>query len=87
MHPSAMHFGDKFFKTYFDKTANITIVDIGSHDMNGSLRTVAPLGSKFIGLDFVNGNGVDIVIKDAYSLPLESNSVDVCVTTFYYINL
>jgi SAM-dependent methyltransferase len=54
-------------------------VDIGSQDVNGSLRDVCPEGNQYIGIDFVRGKGVDIVISDPYELPIESESTDVVV--------
>jgi SAM-dependent methyltransferase len=81
MHDTAMDYGGKFFDTYLKNTKDLTIVDIGSQDVNGSLRSVAPPNNKYIGVDFVKGNGVDIVITDPYSLPFENESVDVIVSS------
>ena len=49
----------------------LTIMEIGALDINGSLRSVAPPGSIYLGLDTVGGKGVDIVIDDPYVLPFE----------------
>ena len=81
MHDTAMEYGGKFFDTYLKNTKDLTIVDIGSQDVNGSLRSVAPPNNKYVGVDFVKGNGVDIVITDPYSLPFENESVDVIVSS------
>jgi SAM-dependent methyltransferase len=81
MHDTAMHYGEAFFKTYLKNTKDITIIDIGSQDVNGSLRSVAPPNNKYIGLDFVEANGVDVLITDPYSLPFENESVDVIVSS------
>ncbi|NKA17451.1 MAG: methyltransferase domain-containing protein [Alphaproteobacteria bacterium] len=81
MHDTAMEYGKLFFNIYLKNINNLTIVDIGSQDVNGSLRLVAPLDSKYIGIDFIKGKGVDVVINDPYSLPFESNSVDVVVSS------
>ena len=81
MHDTAMEYGGKFFDTYLKNTKDLTIVDIGSQNVNGSLRSVAPQNNKYIGVDFVKGNGVDIVITDPYSLPFENESVDVIVSS------
>lgn len=78
MHDTAMRFGKYFFEKYVGETGK-TIVDIGAQDVNGSLRDVAPKGVTYIGVDFVEAKGVDVVITDPYSLPFEDNSVDVCV--------
>jgi len=81
MHDTAMEFGAAFFNTYLKNTKELTIVDIGSQDVNGSLRSVAPLNNKYIGLDFVEAKGVDVVITDPYSLPFEDESVDAVVSS------
>jgi len=81
MHDTAMEYGGKFFDTYLKNTKDLTIVDIGSQNVNGTLRSVASPNNKYIGIDFVNGNGVDIVITDPYSLPFENESVDVIVSS------
>lgn len=81
MHDTAMEYGGKFFDTYLKNTKDLTIVDIGSQNVNGTLRSVASPNNKYIGIDFVNGNGVDIIITDPYSLPFENESVDVIVSS------
>lgn len=86
MHKSALHFGKAFFDVYlsnFDSKC-LTIVDVGSQDVNGSLRSFAPSESKYIGVDFVDGKGVDVILTDPYQLPFESESVDaiVCSSVF-----
>lgn len=81
MHDTAMEYGAAFFNTYLKNTKDLTIVDIGSQDVNGSLRSVAPPNNKYIGVDFVEANGVDVVITDPYSLPFEDESVDVVVSS------
>ena len=82
MHKTAMDFGKRFFETYINPLGSenqLTIVDIGSLDVNGSLRRVAPAEHKYIGVDFATGNGVDVVLEDPYTLPFESESIDACV--------
>jgi SAM-dependent methyltransferase len=79
MHHSAMEYGRLFFSRYTKENNNLKIVDIGSQDVNGSLRSVSLQGNEFIGVDFVQGKGVDIVITDPYNLPFSDDSVDVVV--------
>lgn len=79
MHPTAMELGAKFFGTYAKDRRGSKIVDIGSQDVNGSLRAVAPPGNEYIGIDFVEGKGVDVIINDPYSLPFQSSAVDIVV--------
>lgn len=81
MHPTAMQNGQLFFDTYLDKSSTSVVVEIGAQDVNGSLRDVAPPGVRYIGVDFVVGKGVDVVLTDPYCLPFESESVDVIVSS------
>ena len=78
MHPSALNYGKKFFDTYC-KGFSGTVVDIGSQNVNGSLKDVCPAEAEYIGVDFCPGNGVDIILTDPYKLPFDDNSVDVIV--------
>jgi len=81
MHDTAMMYGKCFFETYLKDAKDLVIVDIGAQDVNGSLRSVAPKDNQYIGLDFVKGKGVDIILTDSYQLPLETGSVDVIVSS------
>jgi SAM-dependent methyltransferase len=79
MHDTAMEIGAKFFQTYVAGRSGLTVVDVGAQDVNGTLRSVCPPGNRYIGIDFVAGKGVDIVIDDPYSLPVDGESADVVV--------
>ena len=81
MHVSALKHGQLFFDTYLGQEAAVTIVDIGAENINGSLRQCAPLGCRYIGVDFVPGPGVDMVLDDPYHLPFADASVEVVVST------
>lgn len=81
MHPSAMANGARFFDTYVRHLPAPLVVDIGSQDVFGSLRTVAPPGARYVGVDMAPGKGVDVVIADPYVLPFETGSVDVVVSS------
>lgn len=81
MHQTAMTNAALFFKSYVPQGTGKVIVEIGSQDVNGSIRQVAPSDAKYIGADFVDGKGVDVILEDPYSLPFEDCSVDVCVSS------
>lgn len=83
MHPSALYYGKQFFDVYVkDRMNNITIVDIGSQDVNGSLRDVAPLdNNRYIGVDFAQGKNVDVVLSDPYKYPFPDNFCEVVVSS------
>jgi SAM-dependent methyltransferase len=57
------------------------VVEIGSQDVNGSLRSVAPDAFDYIGVDFQAAKGVDVVLTDPYSLPFASESVDMVLSS------
>lgn len=80
MHPSAMQGAKDFFQKYANEFVEPTIVEIGSQNVNGSIKEVAP-PSKYIGLDFQKANGVDIVLDDPYKFPLEDGMADIVVTS------
>lgn len=79
MHSSALHLGTLFFQTH-GKNAR-RILDIGSADVNGSLRPDAPKGAEFVGVDLTAGPGVDVVIKAGAKLPFDTSSFDVVIST------
>ncbi|MBR8208218.1 methyltransferase domain-containing protein [Burkholderia cenocepacia] len=81
MHPSAMENGKLFFDTYVSRLGSVKLVEIGSQDVNGSLRTVAPSNVDYIGVDFVEGRGVDVLLEDPYVLPFDTSSVDLVVSS------
>ena len=83
MHQTALKYAKLFFETYCETgdSEKYSIVEIGSQDVNGSLRDVAPSGFNYIGLDFVEGKGVDIVIDDPYKIPLPDGYADIVVTS------
>lgn len=85
MHHSALHNCQQFFETYGESINSLApiahVVEIGSQDVNGSLRTLCPDQFKYTGVDFVAGKGVDLILDDPYKLPFESESVDVVLSS------
>lgn len=80
MHKSALQTGKIFFETYWiDEFHNI--LDIGSRDVNGSLRSVKPGNAAYLGVDMTAGPGVELVLKDPHHLPFDDESFDVIVST------
>ena len=90
MHPSSLHHAEVFHNTYLSTSRKPRkIVEIGSQDVNGSLKSVFHKKHDYVGLDFVEGKGVDLVIDDPYSLPLQSGSADVvlCSSVFEHSSM
>ena len=82
MHPSAFETGRRFFHTYVVGSKSPSVIEIGSQNVNGCLRDVAsPNVREYVGVDFVEGNGVDVILKDAYKYPFEDNQFDFLVTS------
>jgi len=81
MHPSAMENGKRFFETYAKHKDGGVVVDIGSQDVNGSLRSSTPDRFKYVGVDFEEAANVDVVLKEPYVLPFDSESVDIVVSS------
>jgi SAM-dependent methyltransferase len=81
MHPSAMRNGSRFFETYVRQMSDPLVVDVGSQDVFGSLRSVLPPNARYLGVDMVAGKNVDLVIEDPYTLPFEQGSIDVIVSS------
>ena len=78
MHDTALAAGKSFFQAHGNPSA--VVVEVGSQDVNGSLRSVAVCG-KYVGLDFQHGKGVDIVLEDPYKIPLEDGFADIVVSS------
>ena len=79
MHDTAKASAGYFF-TEFCKPDHI-VVEIGSQNVNGSLRDVIGPHKQYVGLDFQNAKGVDIVLEDPYKFPLVDNFADLVVTS------
>jgi SAM-dependent methyltransferase len=85
MHPTALQNCQLFFDCYGSsieiRSPNAKVIEIGSQDVNGSIRDCCPKNFEYIGVDFVAGEGVDIVLDDPYSLPFQTESVDVVLSS------
>lgn len=85
MHDTARLTGEGFFKVYGQPGPGQTgqsILDVGSMDVNGTLRPFAPQGSTYVGVDISFGPGVDIVLDDPHEFPQrDTNAFDLVVST------
>jgi len=85
MHRTAMMNAQRFMNCYGQRIPQTDepalIVEVGSQDVNGSLKQVVPPRFQYIGVDFAEAKGVDIVLDDPYSLPFESESVDAIMSS------
>ena len=80
MHASALEYGRKFFEIHTDAGFE-RVLDIGSLDINGSLRSVCPPGLAYTGIDLSAGKGVDLILSDPYAYPFPDGHFDMIVST------
>jgi SAM-dependent methyltransferase len=72
---------ERLIEGYLDPLSPLSIIDVGSYDINGSYRLLFDKPGWFYrGVDQTAGPNVDIVLKNPYHLPLPSNSVDLVIS-------
>ena len=80
MHYSAYVNAEKFYMNYCsDNIENKKILDVGSYDVNGSLRPIFEKG-QYIGMDMEAGPNVDIVGK-SHNIPFPNDHFDIVVSS------
>lgn len=80
MHDTAFTIGGLAIEHYCPSSDG-EILEIGSLDVNGSLRRHNINCKRYIGLDFSPGEGVDHVIADDYDWPVEDASFDLVLAS------
>lgn len=80
MHDTALEIGRLAIEIYGQK-AKPRILEIGSLDVNGSLRQFAPQDSEYVGVDMVEGKGVDVVVVPDEPLPFDEESFDLAIAS------
>lgn len=85
MHPSAYEEMARCIAKYVPTDGKITVVDFGSRSSARRMsmthrQLLADYDCDVIGVDIVEGNNVDIVMKKPYRLPMKSNSADVVLS-------
>ncbi|MFC5743969.1 methyltransferase domain-containing protein [Dyella tabacisoli] len=81
MHVSSYQHMQDLVARYLDTQRSLSVVDIGSYDVNGSYRTLFGNAKwSYQGIDLEAGPGVDIVLSSPYRLPFASGSVDLVVS-------
>ena len=80
LHKGAYILGGKFFSRYAN-APSASILEIGSYNVNGTLKDFQPEGSKWLGADIESGPGVDIVIENTSALPFEDSTFDYVVAS------
>lgn len=80
MHDTALRIGGLAIEIYCDPQS-ARILDVGSMDVNGSLRQFCESKAAYVGVDIETGPGVDVVVKPGAPIPLEDGSFDLVVAT------
>lgn len=82
----------KLLYQYFDESqcldTNRVVLDVGSYDMNGSLKERMPAAWTYIGLDLMPGPNVDVVLDLTEPFPIDDESIDLIVSSscFQYVS-
>jgi len=81
MHNESYEAAKKFKNRYLPESLNrLTFLEVGSLNVNGSLRSVFSKTKKYTGVDIVSGRDVDIVLKDPHKLPFNDSEFDMVVS-------
>lgn len=81
VHRTAIANAKLFFDTYVQPLGKVSIVEIGSQNVNGSIRESFGPDVNYIGVDFADAPGVDVVLTDPYSLPFQDDEIDIVVSS------
>lgn len=79
MHDTAMEIGSAFFDVYCSNWK--IVLELGSMDVNGSLRASCPAGVQYLGMDVEHGKSVDLIVKVGEQLPLRSDIADAIISS------
>jgi len=85
MHLSAYNNAQRFYDVYNKSFADgFKVVEVGSQNVNGSMRPIFERDCDYTGLDWVDGKGVDIVLTEAYKFPIPDECADIitCSSAF-----
>jgi SAM-dependent methyltransferase len=80
MHDTAYMSGRLFFQIYASKDHK-KVLDVGSMNVNGTLRDHVPPHLEYVGVDLSPGMGVDVVLQDPNKLPFDDHEFDLIVST------
>ena len=76
-----MLLGKSFFNNYLDAERKLEILDVGSMNLNGTLRDVASQCWIYTGIDIEEGEGVDVILEDPHSFHFDDETFDAIVST------
>ncbi|MBT4870430.1 MAG: methyltransferase domain-containing protein [Candidatus Diapherotrites archaeon] len=71
MHENSMKLMRNFVNNNLDKSKKLSILDVGSYDINGSYKELFDWPWDYTGLDLEAGKNVDFVAKSLYDWGLD----------------
>jgi SAM-dependent methyltransferase len=81
MHQTAYKNAQLFYDKYCHENIQDKIVlDIGSYDVNGTMKPIFSKAKQYIGLDQESGPNVDIV-SSSHNIKLADNSIDIIISS------
>ena len=91
MHKNSHSKMEWFKNTYLSTSSKLNILDVGSLDRKGDFNYSDIFNEKdwtYTGLDFQEGNNVDIVVNDIYNwFEVEDNTYDVIISGQFFEHL
>lgn len=78
-HPSQLEFVAAVVRRNPDLVRGARVLEIGSYDVNGSVRAHFPDAAEYVGVDLVEGPGVDL-ISYGHEVDLPDGSFDITVS-------
>jgi len=80
MHRASRRMMRRLLQKNLDRNTVLEIVDVGSYDVNGNYRILMEDSWKYTGVDIEEGPNVDVVMPEAYRIPLEDEVFDVAIS-------
>ena len=81
MHRNSYKLMRRFRDNYLDSTKELSILDVGSYDVNGTYKDLFDNSNwTYTGADIEKGNNVDIILKEKYNWEIEDNTYDVVIS-------
>ena len=71
---------------WYNPEMPMKVLDVGSYDVNGTVKEVLPKHWEYLGMDIVPGPNVDIVVNNK-TFPITTESMDLVISTscFQYV--
>ena len=81
MHWSVSRTFETFVESYLAKTGAISVLEVGSANVNGGLRDKKLQNMSWVGVDLDDAPGVDIAVKVGAPLPFENAGFDLVLAS------